>query len=338
MKSMVIRRFGAADLFEPYDAERPAAGRGQILARVAAASVNTADVKARELGHDLDFVPHLPATLGMDFAGWVEAVGEDVDAFAVGDEIYGCAGGVAGHGGALAEFIAADAQLVARKPKNLSMTQAAALPLVAITAWEALFDRLRIRAGDQILIHGGAGGVGHIAAQLAAAHGAKVFATDAGADRLRTIEDLGATPIDYTKEAPADYVRRLTNDRGFDAVFDTVGGDNIATSFAATALNGQVATTVSLCAVDLSLAHLKGLSLHVVYMLIPMLHDVGRARHGEILSRIATMVEDGRVAPIVDSIHPLAQVAKAHRRLESGDAVGKVVVEVAKAPMAGASA
>jgi NADPH:quinone reductase len=236
---------------------------------------------------------------------------------------------VRGQGGAMAEYLAADARLVVKKPRSLSMVEAAALPLVSITAWQGLFDRLDIRAGQHVLVHGGAGGVGHVAVQLAVAAGAKVSATGTGQGQLSVIAKLGATPIDYMTESLEQYVARITNGQGFDAVFDTVGNANIVPSLQAAKLNGTVATTVALSPVDLTVAHVKGLTLHVVFMLIPMLHDLGKARHAEILHEVATWVDQGKVRPIVDSKHALEHAAKAHARLESGQAIGKVVIEVA---------
>jgi len=328
MKAQRIHSFGTADLLQLEEIAQPPVGAQQVLIKVAATSVNVADVKARELGHVLDFVPDLPASLGMDFAGTVEAIGAGVQRFKPGDEVYGCAGGVKGHGGAMAEFIAADARFVALKPTALSMVEAAALPLVSITAWEALFDRMQIKAGDHVLIHGGAGGVGHIAVQLALSRGARVAATHHGDRQSAAIAELGATPIDYELESPEDFVRRLTGGQGFDAVFDTVGGENIARSLRAAKLNGQVATTVSLVEVDLTVAHLKGLSLHVIYMLIPMLHGVGGDRHQQILTELAALVDAGKVRPRIEATYSLADAPMAHRRLERGDLVGKVVIEV----------
>ncbi len=325
MKAIVIDAFGAADVMQIKDVPEPHVDPGQVLIEIAASSVNTADAKARELGQVLDFVPPLPAQLGMDFAGKVVALGEGVTEFAEGDEVYGCSGGVIGHGGALAERMAADTRLISKKPSNLSMVEAAALPLVAITAYEALVDRMNVQPEQSVLIHGGAGGVGHVAIQIAAALGARVYAT--GSPRQQdTIRNLGAEPIDYTSESVDAYVQRLTEGVGFDRVFDTVGGDNIVTSFAAAKLNGQVATTVSLCETDLTLAHVRGLSLHVIYMLLPMIHGRGRERHGEILREIAKLAQSGKLKPIIDATYPLARAADAHRKLESGTTIGKVVV------------
>jgi NADPH2:quinone reductase len=328
MKVQLIRENGEPDVLVAGEWERPEPSPGHVLVKIAASSVNTADLMARSLGPVVDFIPTPPAVLGMDFAGTIEAVGEGVTSFAVGDEVYGCAGGVAHHQGALAEYIAADERLIAKKPASLTMIEAAALPLVSITAFEALFDRMNLRSGDTVLVHGGAGGVGHIAIQLARNVGATVFATDTGADRLAAVEALGATAIDYVAESVDDYVDRLTSGRGFDVVFDTVGTTNIPTALTAAKLNGQVATTVSIGEVDLTQAHLRGLTLHVIYMLIPLIHGHGNERHGEILAEIATLADAGKLKPIIDTVHPLTEASRAHARLESKKAIGKVVVEI----------
>jgi len=330
MQVQIIRNNGGPEVFEPAELERPTAKAGEVLVKVAASSVNTADLMARSMGPVVDFIPQLPAVLGMDFAGTIVAVGAGVSDYEIGDEVYGCAGGVAHHQGTLAEYLAADTRRIAHKPRRLSMTEAAALPLVSITAYEALFDRAKLVSGQRVLIHGGAGGVGHVAIQLARSAGAEVFATDAGAERLAAIEELGATPIDYTSVPVAEYVGRYTDGAGFDVVFDTVGGANLPNSFAAVALNGQVATTVSLGEIDLTGAHLKGATLHVIYMLIPLIHGHRAERHAEILESIALLASAGDVTPIVDTVFPLSNAADAHRKLESKTALGKVVVEVSR--------
>jgi len=291
-------------------------------------TINTADLMARSMGPVVDFIPTPPAILGMDFAGTIEAVGDNVSGYAVGDDVYGCAGGVAQHPGTLAEYVAADARLIAHKPASLSMVEAAALPLVTITAWEALVDRMKVTEGQTILIQGGAGGVGHVAIQVARSLGATVIATDTGAERLALIEGLGATPVDFKTTDVAEIVEKFTHGQGFDGVFDTVGGPNIANAMAAIKLNGPVATTVSIGEVDLTLAHLRGATLHVIYMLIPLIHGIGAQRHGEILADAARLIDEGRLTPTVDAVFPLAQAADAHRKLESKTAIGKVVVEV----------
>ncbi|WP_291295922.1 zinc-dependent alcohol dehydrogenase family protein [Elioraea sp.] len=329
MKAMVIDRFGGPEVFQAATLPDPVAGPGEVLVAIAAASVNPVDWKLRT--HGPAIAPALPAVLGTDFAGHVVALGDGVSGFAVGDAVYGCAGGVRGMPGAYAGMIAADALLIAHAPKGLSMREAAALPLVTITAWEGLHDRARIGAGDTVLIHGGTGGVGHIALQVAAAAGARVFATVSSAEKATLARTLGAAEtIDYRNEMPEAYVARLTGGRGFDVVFDATGGKDIATSFAAVRTSGQVVTIVSQYTADLAPMHGKGLSLHVVFMLLPMLTGLGRDRHGAILTEAARLVEAGKLRPLLDPHRfPLEDVAAAHAHLESGKAIGKVVLEVA---------
>lgn len=328
MKAMILREYGSSADFQPADLPQPAIKPGHVLVRVAATSVNTIDTMIRQMGSDLPLSPALRALLGMDFAGTIEAVGEGVAGFAAGDEVYGCAGGLADLPGALAQFMLADARLIARKPKSLSMREAAALPLVGITAYEGL-QRAGVRAGQKVLVHGGAGGMGHVAVQLARHLGAQVYATCSGGQAMDVVAGYGATAIDYKSETVADYVGAHTGGAGFDVVFDTVGGANLTPSFEAAALNGQVATTVSLLPLDLTPMHFKGLSLHVVFMLIPMLHNHRREVHGEILARLAAIVDAGALKPLLDEARfGLADVGRAHARLGSGQAIGKVVVEV----------
>lgn len=328
MKAMVLNQYGEHAAFEQTEMTAPSAQPGQVIVRVAATSINTVDTMIRQMGKDLPLAPDLPAVLGMDFAGTIEAVGEGVAGFAPGDEVYGCAGGLADLQGALAEFMPADARLIAHKPESLSMREAAALPLVGITAFEGL-QRAGVKAGQKVLVHGGTGGVGHVAVQLAKHFGATVFATASGEKPFDIIKGYGATPIDYRTETVGDYVEVHTAGAGFDVVFDSVGGANMANSFEAAALNGQVSSTVAMVDLDLTTAHFKGLSLHVVFMLIPMLHNHHREAHGDILAKLATIVDQGGVKPLLDEqTFTLAEVSKAYDRLTSGQAIGKVVVEV----------
>ena len=328
MKAMQVRQFGGPDVFEACELPRPEAGPGQVLVRIAATSVNTVDTMIREMGPQLPLSPQPPAVLGMDFAGTVEAIGEGVTRFAVGDEVYGCAGGLLDLQGTLAEYIAADARLVAAKPGNLSMRQAAALPLVSITAYEGL-TRAGISKGQKVLVHGGVGGVGHVAVQLARHFGADVYATVSSDSQFAQVESMGGTPINYQSETVDDYVAKHTAGAGFDVVFDSVGGENMANSFAAAGLNGQVASTVSLLEMDLSVAHFKGLSLHVIFMLIPMIHDQGREVHGRILEEVSAIAEAGQLSPLLDEMqYGLSEIGAAHARLADGEAVGKIVIDV----------
>jgi NADPH2:quinone reductase len=263
-------------------------------------------------------------------AGVVEAVGDGVHPFKPGDEVYGCPGGVGDIPGTLAEYMLADAKLVAKKPRTLSMVEAAALPLVTITAWEALFDRSRVAPGQHVLIHGGAGGVGHVAVQLAKAHGARVAATVSSPDKAALASSFGTDDIiNYRQESVDEYVARLTNGRGFDTVFDTVGGSTLETSFTAARTKGVVASTNTRSSHDLSPLHAKGLTLTVVFMLLPLLTGDGRERHGDILSLAADLADAGKLRPhLAEKRFMLDEIAQAHDYLDSGQAVGKVVVEI----------
>ncbi|NNG09986.1 MAG: alcohol dehydrogenase catalytic domain-containing protein, partial [Arenibacter sp.] len=196
MKAMLINNYGENAVFETAEIEKPVVKTNHVLVKIVASSVNTIDTMIRKMGTDLPLSPAAPALLGMDFAGTVEAVGEGVKSFAVGDEVYGCAGGLGDLPGTLTEYIVADSNLIAHKPKDLGMRETAALPLVAITAYEGL-TRAGVKEGQKVLIHGGSGGVGHLAVQLATYFGAEVYATGTGEKQFAIIEKFGATPIDY---------------------------------------------------------------------------------------------------------------------------------------------
>ncbi len=326
MKAMIVNEFGGPDVFKLSEVEKPAVKRGHLLVNIKASSVNTVDTMIRQMGAELPLSPAAPAILGMDFAGVVEAVGEGVTEYKVGDEVYGCAGGLADLPGTLADYIVADIDLVAAKPEKITMEAAAALPLVGITAYEGL-KRAGISKGQKVLVHGGSGGVGHVALQLASYFGAEVYSTGGDEAQLSLIKTLGATPINYKSEPVEEYVAKYTDGVGFDLVFDSVGGANMQNSFDAAALNGHIASTVAMVKLDLSTAHFKGLSLHVVFMLIPMLHDVKRKEHANILKMLADIVDAEGLAPILDEkSFTLEQASAAHARLESGQALGKVVV------------
>ncbi len=328
MKAMIINKFGGTEVFEKSEVETPSLKPGHILVKVAATSVNTVDTMIRQMGKDLPLSPDPPAILGMDFAGTVEKVGEGTTKFSVGDEVYGCAGGLADLQGTLAEYMLADEKLVALKPKSLSMKEAAGIPLVGITAYEGL-TRAAVHKGQKVLVHGGAGGVGHLAVQLAKYFGAEVFSTGGTDEQLNLIKDLGATPINFKNETVENYVEKYTNGTGFDVIFDSVGGANLINSFNAAALNAHIATTVSLVEIDLTTAHFKGLSLHVIFMLIPMLYNHKREVHGEILSELSKIIDSGNMKPYIDKKDfKLEEIGKAHDHLASATALGKIVVSI----------
>jgi NADPH2:quinone reductase len=327
MKVMTISEYGENAKFESKEVEKPILKNGQVLVKISASSVNTVDTMIKNMGNDLPFSPINPAVLGMDFAGTIEKVGKDVTEFFVGDEVFGCAGGLGDLQGTLADYITADVKLIAKKPSNLTMKESASLPLVGITAYEGL-TRANVQKGQKVLVHGGTGGVGHVAIQLAKYFGADVYTTISSEKQAEIVKSYGAKSINYKSESVEEYVNKHTDGKGFDVVYDSVGGENLLKSFEATALNGQVATTVSLSEIDLSTMHFKGLSLHVVFMLIPMIHNFQREKHGEILRNITKIAESGALKPLLDEENfSLENVGKAYARLESGNAIGKVVIE-----------
>ncbi len=325
MKAALVETQNAE--FQVVDIARPVAGPGQILVRIKAAALNPLDLKIRA-GEAAHARHPLPAILGIDMAGIVEAVGPGVTGFRPGDEVYGMTGGVGGLQGSLAEFAAVDADLVALKPRNLSMRQAAALPLIAITAWEGLEDRTQVRSGQKVLVIGGGGGVGHIAVQMAVAAGAEVYAVD-GASKADYIRSIGATPIDYAVATVEDYVARYTEGKGFDVVYDTIGGKGLDAAFQAVAKFGHVVSSLGWGTHALAPLSFKGASYSGVFTLAPLLIGEDRAHHGEILKQVALRVEAGALMPNVDPRQfSLAEVGEAYRRLESRQAEGKVVVEI----------
>jgi NADPH2:quinone reductase len=328
MKAMILEEFGEPDVFKMVELPTPELKAGQVLIRVAASGVNPIDWKIRS-GLAPSLAPDFPAILHGDVAGTIEAVGQDVQCLKPGDEVFACAGGVKGHGGALAEFMVAPADLVALKPTTLNQTEAAVLPVVSITAWEALVNRAALRPGQRVLIHGGAGGVGHIAIQLAKCAGAIVYTTVSNRIKAELARKAGADiTINYWEQDLLEYVHEHTGGEGFDVVFDTVGGENLIHSFQATRLSGTVVSIATRCSADLTLLHHRNLTLHVVFILLPLLTGQGGARHGEILKNIARLVDNNRLHPFLDpEKFTFRNVAEAHRKLQSGQALGKIGLE-----------
>ncbi|MFI5713731.1 zinc-dependent alcohol dehydrogenase family protein [Kribbella sp. NPDC051620] len=342
MRALVLEQFGTPLILR--DVAKPTPGPGEVLVRIIASGVNPLDTKIRT-GKAAHAQTHLPAILGLDAAGVVEAIGPELatprgvagpdgvggawGGFAVGDEVFGLVGGVGERQGTLAEFVAVDARLLARKPAGLSFREAAALPLVFITAWEALVDQAKIREGQRVLIHGGAGGVGQVAIQLAKAVGAEVFATGSPAS-LRVIEELGATAIDYTTSSIEEYVGKYTAGAGFDIVFDTVGGEVLDNSFkAAKRYDGHVVSALGWGTHSLAPLSFRSGTYSGVFTLHPLLTGEDRAHHGEILREAAVLAERGLLRPrLHDGDFTLDTIAEAHTLVEQGQATGKVVVDL----------
>jgi NADPH2:quinone reductase len=326
MRALVLQRPG--DPFTLTEVPRPTAAPGQVLVRIKASGVNPLDTKVRA-GHAAHAGVELPAILGMDMAGVVEEVGPQVTTFHPGDDVYGMVGGIGGLQGTLAEFAAVDADLLAIKPANLSMREAAALPLIFITAWEGLVDRAQMHAAQKVLIHAGAGGVGHVAVQIAHALGAQVFAT-VSADKRRIAEGYGAIAIDYRTTTVEAYVAEHTGGEGFDIVYDTVGGTTLDESFQAVrTYTGHVVSCLGWGTHKLAPLSFRAASYSGVFTLLPILTGKGRAHHGEILRQAAEFAETGKLRPLLSEERFTFETAlQAHAAVESAKTVGKVVVEI----------
>lgn len=325
MKAAILENHG--DSFRVTEIARPSPGAGEVLVRIKASGVNPLDTKIRA-GN----APHarhpLPAIVGMDLAGVVEKVGEGVTRFKRGDEVFGMTGGVGGVQGSLARYASVDARLLAHKPSNLTMREAAALPLVFITAWEGLKDRVGVKAGQTVLVLGGAGGVGHMVVQIATAEGAEAYAVD-GADKADYLRSLGATPIDFRSETVEDYVQRLTGGKGFDIVYDTLGGPGLDAAFKAVRKFGHVVSCLGWGNHALAPLSFKGGTYSGVFTLLPLLTGDGREHHGEIMANAARMAEAGKLAPRLDPrSFTLDTAADAHDAVQDGTAAGKIVVDI----------
>jgi len=326
MKAILLKEHGGVEGFSVEEIPEPEVRPGHLLVKVAASSVNPVDYKIRQ--GLLPVGPVLPGILHGDMAGTITQVGEGVEGFEAGDEVYGCVGGFKGMPGVLSEYVLVDPRLVAKKPSNLSMVEAATLPLVGITAWNALIDRARVCEGQSILVHAATGGVGHVGLQLAKAFGAQVHATASDDRKIGIGLELGADRmINYKQTDVKSYVQSETGGEGYDIVFDTVGGKCLDDSFQAAKTGGSVVSIAARSAHDLTPVHIKSLSLHVVFMLLPILRDQGRERHGEILRELTNLVERGKVRPLLhEEAFDFQEVGRAHEALESGNAIGKVAL------------
>ncbi len=301
-------------------------GVGEVLVKIQASGVNPLDTKIRA-GQAEHAKQPLPAVLGLDMAGVVVSVGDNVTTFRPGDEVYGMVGGIGGLQGTLAEVVVADAALLALKPKALSMRQAAALPLTTITAWEGLVDRADVGRGQRVLVHAGAGGVGSAAVQIAIARGARVFAT-VSADKRSVVENLGAVAIDRYASVE-DYVAEHTNGEGFDVVYDTLGGVVLDASFLAVKrYTGHVVSCLGWGSHSLAPLSFRAATYSGVFTLLPLLTSLGREQHGMILQQAAELANQGLLKPLLaeEKFGP-GDIAAAYDAVAEGGR-GKVVLEL----------
>lgn len=309
MRAMVTTAWGGPEVMALQEVERPEPGEGEVLVRVHAAGVNPVDWKTRRNGGLLarrGVEP--PVILGWDVSGVVEGLGPGVDAFAVGDEVFGLVR-FPSLGGAYAEYVSAPAAELARKPAGIDHAQAAALPLVGLTALQA-FQKAGLEGGQTVLVHAAAGGVGSVAVQIAKARGARVAGTASTANQELLVRLGVDVPIDYATQRFEELVSDV------DVVLDAVGGDVRERTWGVMRPGGILVSVVGPPKEGEPEAH----GVRAAAMLV-------RAG-GEGMAELAELVGSGALTPVVGATHPLAEAAEAHRSLETGHASGKIVLTV----------
>lgn len=318
MKAQILNSFGGPEAFKLSDVPKPVPQAGQVLVRVHATSINPLDFQIRR-GDYVDYVP-LPSITGHDVSGVVEAVGPGVTSFVPGDEVWYTPQIFDGPG-SYAEYHVASESIIGKKPASLSHLEAATLTLVGGTAWEALVVRAALRVGESILIHGGAGGVGHVAIQLAKAVGAKVFTT-VREENFEFARGLGAdVVIDYEQEDYVDAILRETDGQGVDVVFDTIGGNTLTRSPDVLAQLGRVVSIVDIAQPqNVIQAWGKNASYHFVFT---------RQNRGK-LDELAALIDRGQLRPHVGAVFSLADIPRAHALLETPNngLRGKIAIAV----------
>jgi len=330
MKAIMMTAIGNPDVLELRDIDEPEISTAtQIKVRLKAAGVNPVDTKIRRNGLFYDYP--LPTVLGCDGAGEVVETGSAVSQFKPGDKVWFCHGGLGREQGNYAEYTVLDQRWASLMPETCSFAEAAALPLVLITAWGGLFDRGGLQAGQTVLIHAGAGGVGHVAIQLAKLKGARVITTVSSQQKAEFAKAMGADEtIIYTQNGFADAVDKLTVGKGANLVFDTVGAEVFKESIAATAHFGRLVTLLDPGELSLAEARIRNLLIGFELMLAPMLRDLSEARdkHVEILKQCAQWVDNGLLKTHISKRLSLADAAEAHKLLEAGHTTGKIVLSV----------
>ena len=332
MQAIVMNQPGGPEVLELRSLPLPELSSARhVRVRLHAAGVNPVDTKLRANG--TYYPDRLPTILGCDGAGVVEAVGDQVTRVQPGDKVYYCSGGIGGEPGNYATYNTVHEDYLARLPANLDFVQAAAVPLVLITAWEALYDRAHIQPAERILIHAAAGGVGHVAVQLARHTLARVAATVGDADKAAFVRALGAEHIiEYKQQDFVQAALDWTGGAGVDLTLDTVGGETFCKSFAATRVYGQVVTLLqTVCDANaMKTARNRNLGIHYELMLTPMFLGLHAARvhQREILEQGAQLIEAGKLKVQVSAVLPLADAAEAHRRIGAGHTTGKIVLRM----------
>lgn len=336
MKAILMTSAGSPDVLAMFNIEKPELPSPHHLrVKLTAAGVNPIDTKLR--AKPIYYPDKLPAILGCDGAGIVERAGSAVTRFKEGDAVFFCNGGLGGNlgdePGCYAEYTTVHEEYCAASPANLGLQDSAAMPLVLITAWEALIERANLQAGQTILIHGGAGGVGHIAVQLARHLGARVAVTVSDDKKEGLAQGLEAEKIiRYKEEEFVQDVVEWAGGKGVDVVLDMVGGDIFRRSLNAARIGGKVVSLLAtpLAAEDVQQARLRNLTLCYELMLTPQLmklHDE-RIRQRRILEQGAQLVEAGELGVLVSYALPLEKAPEAHRIIEQGGVSGKIILTI----------
>jgi NADPH2:quinone reductase len=330
MKAILMTRTGPAEVLTLGDIPEPVLTEPtQIKVRLRAAGINPIDTKIRRNG--LPGPGPLPAILGCDGAGEVIEIGSAVDRFRVGDRVWFCHGGLGIEPGNYAEVIVLDQCWAAPMPQSLDFIHAAAGPLVLITAWGMLFDRGRLQAGQTVLIHAGAGGVSHVALQLAKWRGARVITTVGSAENAVLTKDWGADEvINHREQDFVAEVNRLTNGRGADLVAEMIGPEIFARSIECTAHFGDLVTLLDPGNIPLAEARLRNLRIGFELMLTPQLRGLtaARAHQVNILRQCGELIDAGQLKLHVSRTFPLEHAAEAHRQVETGHTLGKCVLAI----------
>ena len=333
MKAIVFETPGSPSVLKLQDIPAPTIQtETEVLVRLRAAGINPIDTKLRSRG---TFYPEkTPHVLGCDGAGVVEAVGAAVQSFQVGDEVFFCNGGLGGSRGTYAEFAVVDQRFLAIKPAALSFAEAAAAPLVLITAWESLYDRGRLQAGQTVLIQAGAGGVGHVAVQLAKLQGAEVCTTVSSEEKANFVKQLGAdSVILYKNTDVVDEVLTWTQGQGVDLAFDTVGGETFYQTIPAVKIYGDLVTILEPDPAlgNLKTARMRNLRISLELMLTPMLQSLveEQEQQAHILQQCARLCDRNLLKIHVSQTFPLEQAQAAHELLETGSVTGKLVLLIA---------
>lgn len=330
MKAIHITQTGGPEVLEVVDVPLPEITSSTgVRVKLHAAGINPVDTKMRSGAYPIDTLPLIP---GCDGAGVIESVGADVAELREGDEVYFFHGGVSGIPGNYAEYIVLDERFVANKPRSLDFNQAAAAPLVLLTAWESLFDRASVRDGDTVLIHAGAGGVGHVAIQLAKHVGARVITTVGSEEKAEFVRILGANEvINYRTQDVVETVLDLTNGNGADMVMDNVGGEVFKQSIPATRVYGDLVTLLQFPDdVDWSVARFRNLRICQEVMLTPLVFGLEDAQRHQtwILNQCSRLFDSGKLSIHLEKVFAFEEVIEAHRRIETGRTQGKLVLAV----------